>query len=444
MNAAPIFRFAPPVRPAPVLRRCACAGKGECVECRKKRPGLRRSASAATAPGLAPPLVHDVLRTSGKPLDEATRAYMEPRFGHSFADVRIHADARAAESAAAVRANAYAVGRDVVFGAGKYAPGSAEGRRLIAHELAHVVQQEGAASAGPMASLMVGAVDTPEERQADAAADRVAAGQSATVAAAHGAAVRRDPETRGATPEAERVEEHTVAGGETLGGIAQKYGSTVQAIKDANALSSDTIHPGQKLKIPVKGKAAPPARPPAGTPAPACAITVRSNADTQILAGAIFAEASGSSKSDEREAIGWSFVNPVKHTLGLCAGTVCPDLPTHKRTFMCKIDKRDLGDTVIGAVKIGSVAFGSTRWNLVMSGTSMKSAAELCALVPGERAAVVAAIASAEAVAGGTAAARDYMRFNKAADTPPSDRMEKSARLGSHTFYRFKADRVCG
>jgi hypothetical protein len=107
---------------------------------------------------------------------------MEPRFGHSFADVRIHADARAAESAAAVSAHAYAVGRDVVFGAGKYAPESADGRRLIAHELAHVVQQSSTGAAMPMASLEVGAVDAPEEREADRAASVVARGGAAEVA----------------------------------------------------------------------------------------------------------------------------------------------------------------------------------------------------------------------------------------------------------------------
>jgi hypothetical protein len=66
---------------------------------------------------------------------------MEPRFGHDFSRVRVHADARAADSARAVNALAYTVGRDVVFGGGQYVPQSAAGLRLIAHELVHVVQQ---------------------------------------------------------------------------------------------------------------------------------------------------------------------------------------------------------------------------------------------------------------------------------------------------------------
>jgi hypothetical protein len=182
---------APTLRRTPVLRRCACGGAargaGPCEECRKNRVALRRSAAAPSAPGLAPPLVHDVLRSPGKPLDGATRAYMEPRFGHSFADVRVHADGRAAESAAAVQANAYAVGRNVVFGAGKYAPASSDGRRLIAHELAHVVQQSAAGSAAPMASLEVGGTDAPEEGAAECAASAVAAGGTAPAGLAGGA-----------------------------------------------------------------------------------------------------------------------------------------------------------------------------------------------------------------------------------------------------------------
>ncbi len=89
----------------------------------------------------APPVVDQVLRSPGRPLDPATRAFFEPRFGHDFSQVRVHTDARAAESARAVGALAYTVGRDVVFGAGQYAPRTSDGQRLVAHELTHVVQQ---------------------------------------------------------------------------------------------------------------------------------------------------------------------------------------------------------------------------------------------------------------------------------------------------------------
>jgi len=80
---------------------------------------------------------------SSQPLPRSVRSFFEPRFGHDFSRVRVHADQRAAESARVLRANAYTVGHDLVFGAGQYAPGSTRGRRLLAHELAHVVQQGG-------------------------------------------------------------------------------------------------------------------------------------------------------------------------------------------------------------------------------------------------------------------------------------------------------------
>ena len=88
-----------------------------------------------------PPIVHDTIRSPGQPLDSATRAFMEPRFGHDFGDVRVHTDARAVESARAVNALAYTVGQNVVFGESKYVPTSHAGRELLAHELAHTIQQ---------------------------------------------------------------------------------------------------------------------------------------------------------------------------------------------------------------------------------------------------------------------------------------------------------------
>src|SRR5712691_7865406 len=88
-----------------------------------------------------PPIVQEVLHSPGQPLDASTRALMEPRFGHDFSRVRVHTDAQAAESARAVDAQAYTVGRSVVFGAGQYAPKSNAGQQLIAHELTHVLQQ---------------------------------------------------------------------------------------------------------------------------------------------------------------------------------------------------------------------------------------------------------------------------------------------------------------
>jgi Domain of unknown function (DUF4157) len=107
-------------------------------------PTVRRKAtSETTSSSDAPPIVNEVLQSTGQPLNAETRAYFEPRFAHDFSGVRVHTDAKAAESARAVNANAYAVGRNIVFGAGRFDPAGLEGRRLIAHELTHVVQQGG-------------------------------------------------------------------------------------------------------------------------------------------------------------------------------------------------------------------------------------------------------------------------------------------------------------
>ena len=91
----------------------------------------------------APAAVDQVLRGAGHPLDLATRARMEAGFGRDFSNVRIFHDDAAASSARAVLANAYTVGNKIVFNSGRYAPASERGQRLLAHELAHVVQQDG-------------------------------------------------------------------------------------------------------------------------------------------------------------------------------------------------------------------------------------------------------------------------------------------------------------
>jgi hypothetical protein len=133
-------------------RKCACGGSpgvsGECEECSEKRL-QREMGNSRPQIGTAsriPPVVHEVLRSAGQPLDAETRAFMEPRFGHDFANVRVHTDTKAAESARAVSALAYTVGNNVVFGENRYAPSTQSGRQLLAHELAHTIQQRGASS----------------------------------------------------------------------------------------------------------------------------------------------------------------------------------------------------------------------------------------------------------------------------------------------------------
>ncbi len=169
--------------PARLLQRqCACgqlAPGGECDECKKKDLRLQRKSNDSSTPEVAPPIVHDVLRSPGRPLDRETRNSMEPRFGQDFSTVRVHSDARAAESARAVNALAYTVGSDVVFADGEFRPSEPQGQTLLAHELTHVVQQGGAA--GYSEPLVVGSPHTTAEAEAHRAAAAVGAGGSSTI-----------------------------------------------------------------------------------------------------------------------------------------------------------------------------------------------------------------------------------------------------------------------
>lgn len=110
-----------------------------CPKCSGK---LQRQANVGADVEEVPPIVYDVLRSPGQPLDDAVRTDMEARFGGAdFNDVRIHTDARAAESAAAVNAKAYTVGQNIVFGSAQLRANQLEGQRLLAHELVHTQQQ---------------------------------------------------------------------------------------------------------------------------------------------------------------------------------------------------------------------------------------------------------------------------------------------------------------
>ncbi|HLB71706.1 MAG TPA: DUF4157 domain-containing protein [Candidatus Methanoperedens sp.] len=114
-----------------------------------------------------PPIVHQVLRSPGQPLDAAASTFMEPRFGHDFNQVRVHTNARATESVQGINALAYTVGNNIVFGRGQYAPGTTTGSRLLAHELTHVVQQEAGGSRSVHAKPAMDQPGSPFEREAD-------------------------------------------------------------------------------------------------------------------------------------------------------------------------------------------------------------------------------------------------------------------------------------
>jgi hypothetical protein len=145
------------------VQRCA-----QCEEEEEQKKVQRSEAGAG--PAMAPPSVHNVLHSPGRPLDSAARSFMEPRFGRDFSGVRIHTGAEADRAVRDVSAAAFTVGPDIAFASGRYAPETEAGRHLLAHELTHTVQQGHATEFRPE-TLKVGQPDDPAEREAGAAAD---------------------------------------------------------------------------------------------------------------------------------------------------------------------------------------------------------------------------------------------------------------------------------
>jgi hypothetical protein len=138
-----------------------------------------------------PSLVKGVVGSGGgAPLDKDTRGFMESRLGADFGDVRVHTDATASESARSVQAHAYTVGNDVVFQSGKYAPESDSGRRMLAHELTHVVQQRSGPVDGTPApgGIQISNPADRFEQAAESTADRVMSSPTATAPTSVGAA----------------------------------------------------------------------------------------------------------------------------------------------------------------------------------------------------------------------------------------------------------------
>ena len=125
-------------------RKCALCntpGLVEDSEHDKEKLTLQSNPVDQAEPSTVPPIVHEVLRSPGQPLDIGSRALFEPRMGQDFSQVRIHTDARSNESARVLGARAYTVMPDIVFSSGQYAPTTIKGQRLLAHELTHVAQQ---------------------------------------------------------------------------------------------------------------------------------------------------------------------------------------------------------------------------------------------------------------------------------------------------------------
>ena len=166
-------------------------------------PSVQTKSTAAAAPPVSPTVTSNInaIRGGGEPLPPSVRAHFEPQFGADFGQVRVHKDARAAASAEAMNAKAYTTGNDIAFGGGEYAPETAEGGKLLAHELAHVVQQAGGGKR----------------------VQRYEAGEHAQLG-----------ETQAELQPAVAPISYTVKKGDRLSAIAHQFGITVAEIKAAN------------------------------------------------------------------------------------------------------------------------------------------------------------------------------------------------------------------
>ena len=114
----------------------------KCAHCEEEEKQLQRKESGNVSVSIAPPIVYDVINSSvGRSLDSGTRSFMESRFNYDFSNVKIHDSDIAAKSASSINALAYTSGNSIVFNSGQYNTNSDSGKRLLAHELTHVVQQ---------------------------------------------------------------------------------------------------------------------------------------------------------------------------------------------------------------------------------------------------------------------------------------------------------------
>jgi hypothetical protein len=166
--------------PCTLQHQCACGKHTEkqlCKNCKQDATFVQHNRGGLVGSRMAPPIVHEVLQSAGQPLEQETRAWAEPLFGRDFSHVRVHTNARAAESAQSVNTLAYTVGQDMVFGSSRYSPMTRTGRKLLVHELAHTIQQQN--SAGPpiqQTKLEVSRPGDAAEREAEAVAKQAVAG----------------------------------------------------------------------------------------------------------------------------------------------------------------------------------------------------------------------------------------------------------------------------
>jgi hypothetical protein len=283
---------APPIRTGagPAIQRCGCGGT--CAACRAKREGDVHRMARPGAPSIGTASASTVQRCGcggkqeeihrqardggggdyadavdmrprglGRGLDPATRDFMEPRFGRDFGGVRLHTGPEAARSARGLDARAFTIGQDIYFGEGEYSPGTSDGRRLLAHELTHTVQQSGAPES-PRTALRVSRPGDALEVEAERVAARVVDGTGPGGVSRGGRGVQRqettfweDVETaagdawQGVTETVEDVGEAISEGADELMGIASSVWDAANAL--AGGLGGSVSIAGLSLVITV-------------------------------------------------------------------------------------------------------------------------------------------------------------------------------------------------
>jgi len=200
--AGPASERGSPLGAADVLRLQRLAGNSGVS-------ALLADREATDQDGVASPVREVVGSGGGNALDDATRTDMEARLGHDFGDVRVHTDTRATESARSVNAHAYTVGNDIVFQRDRYAPGTDEGREMLAHELTHVVQQRSGPVDGTPAPGGIRLSDPSDrfEREAASTAEQLRSQPTPTAAPPPAAAtIQRQEAAEEEQPEDESVQ----------------------------------------------------------------------------------------------------------------------------------------------------------------------------------------------------------------------------------------------
>jgi lipoprotein-anchoring transpeptidase ErfK/SrfK len=161
---------------ARIQRACSCGarspGSGECESCRKKQLQRKAASGRAARPVASGFSADPRLISGGTPLPGTLRTQLEPLFASDFGRVRLHDDCVSHQATREVDAHAFTLGSHVHFARGQYRPDHPAGMHLLAHELTHTIQQNGASVAGNE-SVEVDAADSPREREADSFADHV-------------------------------------------------------------------------------------------------------------------------------------------------------------------------------------------------------------------------------------------------------------------------------